>query len=66
MPNATDLLPPLPRAGEDPVIEVYKRDVDKTLIIELGRLTPDQRVRRLQAVVADLAELRRAGKKVFG
>jgi len=32
----------------DPVIEAYKRDVDRTLIRENLKLTPDQRLRKLQ------------------
>jgi hypothetical protein len=44
----------------DPVIERYKKDIDVTMIIENLKLTPDQRVRKMEAALRDLAELRRA------
>ena len=44
----------------DPVIEVYKKDVDRTLIRENLKLTPDDRLRKLAAFVAFLEELRNA------
>lgn len=31
----------------DPVIEAYKRDIDRTLLIENLKLTPEQRVLKL-------------------
>ena len=33
----------------DPVIEAYKKDVDRTLILENLKLTPDERLQKLQA-----------------
>jgi hypothetical protein len=51
----------LPRGGDravDPVIEAYKKDIDRTLIRENLKLTPDQRLRRLEAFVSDLERLR--------
>ena len=47
----------------DPVIEAYKKDVDRTLIRENLRLTPDQRLRKLQSFIDDLADLRAAVKR---
>ena len=44
----------------DPVIEAYKKDVDRTLIRENLKRTPDERLRRLEAFVRDLADLRAA------
>lgn len=44
----------------DPVIEAYKKDVDRTLIRENLKLTPEQRLARLQAFMDDLRELRAA------
>lgn len=44
----------------DPVIEVYKRDVDRTLLRENLRLTVDERFRKLQELQRFAAELRRA------
>lgn len=32
----------------DPVVEAYKRDVDRTLLRENLMLTPDERLRKLQ------------------
>jgi hypothetical protein len=46
----------------DPVIDAYKAGIDRTLIRENLRLSPDERVRRLQQLQEFAAELRRAGK----
>ncbi|HEY2030533.1 MAG TPA: hypothetical protein VGH20_15140 [Myxococcales bacterium] len=51
---------PLPK---DPVIEAYKKDVDRSLIRENLKLTPDQRLRNLVETQRFAAELRRAGQK---
>jgi len=51
-------VPPFPY---DPVIEAYKKDVDRTLLRANLRLTPAERLDRLQAHVDFLAEIRRAG-----
>jgi transcriptional regulator with XRE-family HTH domain len=48
------------RPDPDPVIEVYKRDVDQTLLIENLRKTPDQRVQALVAMARLSAEMGRA------
>lgn len=50
--------PPLP---PDPVIEAYKKDVDRTLLRENLRRTPDERVRALMALQRFAEELQRAG-----
>ena len=42
----------------DPVIEAYKKDVDRTLIRENLKLTPEQRILKLQAFVNALDQLR--------
>ena len=47
----------------DPVIELYKKDVDRTLIRSNLRLTPEQRVLKLQDFVAFAVELQEAGKR---
>lgn len=39
----------------DPVIEFYKKDVDRSLLRENLKLTPDERLRRLEAFSAALA-----------
>jgi len=47
----------------DPVIEVYKRDVDRTLLRENLKLAPEERLLKLQDFVKFLSEVRSAGKK---
>jgi hypothetical protein len=44
----------------DPVIEAYKKDVDRTLLIENLKLTPAQRAEKLVSFVEMLMELREA------
>jgi hypothetical protein len=44
----------------DPVIEVYKKDIDRTLLRENLKLTPEQRLRKLRSVVRGLVQLREA------
>lgn len=46
----------------DPVIEFYKRDVDRTLLRENLKLTVEERLDKLFALQQFAAELRRAGK----
>jgi hypothetical protein len=45
----------------DPVIEAYKKDVDRTLIRENLRRTLDERLDNLQALYDFAQEVRRAG-----
>jgi hypothetical protein len=47
----------------DPVVEAYKQDVDRTLLRENLKLTPDERLSKLQDFVRFLAEVQAAGKK---
>lgn len=47
----------------DPVVEVYKKDVDRTLLRERLKLTVDQRLRDLETLQADVRELQRAGRR---
>lgn len=47
----------------DPVVEVYKKDVDRTLLRERLKLTVDQRLRDLEKFQADVRELQRAGRR---
>ena len=37
--------------GRDPVIEAYKKDIDRTLLRENLKLTPAERLRKLQNFV---------------
>lgn len=50
----------------DPVIEVYKRDVDRTLVRENLRRSLEERLRNLTAMQAFARELREAGRRSFG
>lgn len=43
----------------DPVIEVYKQDVDRTLLRENLNLTPQQRSERFEQMMEMVFELRR-------
>jgi hypothetical protein len=47
--------------GIDAVIDEYKRSIDRTLLQENLRKTPDERVRQLQALQRFAKELHRAG-----
>jgi hypothetical protein len=47
----------------DPVIEAYKRNVDRTLLRRNLLLTPEQRLVQLMELQRFAEELRRAGKK---
>ena len=61
--------PPLtgdPPFAPDPVIEAYKKDVDRGLIIENLKLTVEERLRQLVAMQRFAAEVRRAGRDAFG
>jgi hypothetical protein len=48
----------------DPIIEVYKRDVDLTLIRENLRLSIDERFEKLMRLQQFAEELRRAGNQM--
>jgi hypothetical protein len=50
----------------DPVIEVYKKDVDRTLIRENLKLTPDERLVQLMRLQEFAEELRAAGRRTLG
>lgn len=47
----------------DPVIEAYKKDVDRTLIRENLKLTPEQRIEKAMKAQLFALEMRRAGKE---
>ena len=49
---------------DDPVIEEYKKSVDRTLLRENLRLTPEQRLRRLQELQQFATELGKAGRAI--
>ena len=54
---------PAPADYCDPVIEAYKKDVDRTLLRENLKLTVEQRFRKLESFMQYVHELREAGRK---
>jgi len=48
----------------DPVIELYKKHVDRTLLIKNLGLSPAQRAKKLADFVGFLEEMRRAGRRL--
>ena len=48
----------------DPVIEAYKKDVDRTLIRENLRLSAEQRIEDLMRLQEIAQELLRAGREI--
>ncbi len=53
---------PSTRSSMDRVIDAYKDGVDRSLLRENLRLSPDERLRKLAAFVRLVDELRRAGR----
>ncbi len=53
-----------PGFAPDPVIEAFKRDIDRSLLRRNLEKSPEERVRSLQALARLAAEARRAGKAV--
>jgi hypothetical protein len=51
----------LPR--QDPVVQAYKKDIDRTLIRENLKLTVEERFRKAMALARFADELRRAGRE---
>ena len=51
------------KSSIDPVIEAYKKDIDRTLIRENLRLTVDQRLQQLMDLQRFAEELQKAGRK---
>ena len=48
----------------DPVIEAFKKDIDRTLLRENLRLTVEQRFDNLMSLQRFAEELRKAGRKL--
>lgn len=46
----------------DPVVEAYKKDIDRSLLRENLKLTPEQRLLKLQDVVRFLVAVQQAGR----
>lgn len=62
-PPRADRLSPL---TPDPVIEAYKRDIDRSLLRENLRLTVEERLRKLERQQLAAQELARAGRRSGG
>jgi hypothetical protein len=50
------------KESPDPVVEAFKKDIDRTLIRENLKLTVDERFRQAMALAKFADELRRAGR----
>jgi hypothetical protein len=46
----------------DPVVEAYKKDIDRTLLRSNLALSPEDRIRKLQDFVRLMVSLRQAGR----
>lgn len=51
-----------PRPNPDPVVEAYKKGIDRTLIRENLKLSVEERFRKAMALARFADELRRAGR----
>jgi hypothetical protein len=49
--------------ARDPVIEHYKKDIDRTIVREHLKLTPQQRLERLMAFMRSLDRLREGHRR---
>jgi hypothetical protein len=54
---------PLPQPDPDPVVEAYKKDIDRTLIWENLKLSVEERFRKAMALARFADEMRRAGRE---
>ena len=54
------------RLETDPVIEAYKRDIDRTLLRENLKRSPEERLRELVRLQRFSTELAEAGRRAFG
>lgn len=62
--NPAAALPELAPADYcDPVIEAYKKDVDRTLLRENLKLTVEQRIRKAQSFHESIEGWREAGRR---
>ena len=53
----------VPRPDPDPVVEAYKKDIDRTLIRENLKLTVEERFLKAMALARFADEMRRAGRE---
>ena len=63
VPALPDLAPP---HAYDPVLEIYKRDVDRTLLRENLKLSVEKRLEKFVAFMRCLEEVREAGRRMRG
>lgn len=61
-----DVAEPTEDDVRDPVIEEYKKHVDRTLLRENLQRTPDERLRELVRLQRFAEEVARAGRRAFG
>lgn len=61
--RSNDQVDPSDSPWRDPVIEVYKKDVDRTLLRENLKLTVAQRFEKFQRFAEYASELREAGRR---
>jgi hypothetical protein len=52
-----------PRRDSDPVVEAYKKDIDRSLLRENLKLTVEERFLKAMALARFADELRRAGRE---
>jgi hypothetical protein len=52
-----------PHRDVDPVVEAYKKDIDRTLIRENLKLSVEERFRKAMALARFAEEMRTAGRK---
>jgi hypothetical protein len=50
-------------AAADPVLAVYERDIDRTLVRQALRMTHEQRLRALQGLIDGAEQIRGAAKR---
>ena len=50
----------------DPVIEAYKKDVDRTLLREMLKLTPQQRSEKFESFMVLAYAMQEAGERMRG
>jgi hypothetical protein len=65
-PGSCDLVGLAPADAFDPVLEEYKKGVDRTLLRENLKLTPQERSEQLVKFLAAIGELRAAEERLRG
>jgi hypothetical protein len=56
---------PVPPRDCDPMVEAYKKDIDRTLIRENLKLSVEDRFRKAMALARFAEEMRRAGREAL-